>query len=71
MTNAELEDVVSNLYQLSVLQGRMLATHRVMIDALLVIANIDAPPLLREINELSEELQHTVRDQLKDRFVTD
>ena len=71
MTNAELEDVVSNLYQLSVLQGRMLAAQRAMIDALMLVANIDAPPLLREINELSEELQHKMRDQLKDRFVLD
>ena len=71
MTNSELEGIVANLYDLSILQGRMLAAHRAMIDALLVVAGIEAPPLLREINELSEELQHTVRDQLKDRFVPD
>jgi hypothetical protein len=65
MTNSELEGIVANLYDLSILQGRMLAAHRAMIDALLVGTGIEAPLLLRSINEESEVLQRAIRDQLQ------
>ena len=71
MTNAELEEVLVNLHQLSILQGRMLAAQRAMIDALLVGTGIEAPPLLRIINEESEVLQHALRDQLSARLGRD
>jgi len=68
MTNAELEEILANLYELSMLQGRMLASHRALIDGLLVGTGVEAPLLLRKINEESEVLHRLIREQLRDRL---